>query len=113
LIVGSEFIAVRSQLNARTLGGLIEKRCRMLAWAYIIGLLVLSAIGAYRLRAAASAQYARFVYGCAVLFGLIPVITGDWQWALLLLPAALVAARVMLRHRAANFLKAQSEPPAT
>jgi hypothetical protein len=85
----------------------------MLAWLYIVGLLVFSAVGAYRLRAASPARYGRFVYACAVLFGLIPVSTGDWQWALILLPAGLVAAHVMLQNRAANLTRGRSEPPTT
>jgi len=83
----------------------------MLAWVYIGGLLAFSTVGAYRLRAASGRRYARFVYGCAVLFGLIPVTTGDSRWALVLLPAALVAAHVMLQHRTAYLARQRSESP--
>ena len=48
-----------------------------------------------------------------VLFGLIPIATGDWRWALLLLPAALLAAHVMVQRRSANLARRRSLPPTT
>lgn len=85
----------------------------MFAWLYMTALLVFSAFGAYRLRAASPARYGRFVYVCAVLFGLLPVSTGDWGWALIALPVGLVVARLMIQRRAANFATPRSDSPAT
>ena len=83
----------------------------MLRWAWIVGVLLFAVVGAVRLRDDRTARYRRFAYMCAVLFAAIPVVTGQWQWAILVLPAALVIARVMVSRREAGRLGGQAETP--
>jgi hypothetical protein len=60
-----------------------------------------SAIGEYRLHAVSDDRYTRFIYTCALWWASLPIVTGDWRWSLLFLPAALVVASFIDRRRRA------------
>ena len=83
----------------------------MFVGVYIIALLVFSAVGAVHFRAAPAESYAPFLYWCAVFFGVVPVVTGDWIWSIATVPASLVVARMMLARRARDAERA-TRPPA-
>jgi hypothetical protein len=83
----------------------------MLAGLYILFLLVFAATGEIRLRSAPAERYAPFLYWCAVLVGLLPVMTGDWAWSFVTLPLSLAVARMLLARRARDSEKATKPPP--
>lgn len=74
----------------------------MLFVIWLLGLLLYSAIGTYRLRNAGAERYAPFIYTCALWWASLPAITGDWVWALFSVPGGLVVAHIMVRRRAAE-----------
>jgi hypothetical protein len=84
----------------------------MFFWVWIIGLLAFSAVGAVRTKTAPVDQYATFIYVCAVWWASIPIVTGDWLWSLLFLPAGLVVARLMIRRRATSRVTPPDDPRA-
>jgi len=83
----------------------------MFFWVWTLCLLAFSALGAARTRTARIEQYARFIYVCAVWWALIPVVTGEWRWSLVFLPAGLLVARMMIRRRGAERTNADGAPP--
>ena len=71
----------------------------MLFWFWVFALLLFSAVGSIRLRAASRERYAPFVYACATGWALIPATTGDYAWMFATIPAAIVVAPVILHRR--------------
>lgn len=63
-----------------------------LFWSYIVVLGIASWVGPSILRRDRSprgvARYRRYGYAFAFCFGFIPVLTGDWPWAIVAIPAA-------------------------
>ena len=74
-----------------------------LFWIVIATLAVGGWYGQYVLRRdpseAGRQRYRRFGYTFAVAFGLMPVITGDWQWSLVAVPAALLVMHFWILGR--------------
>lgn len=75
----------------------------MLFWLGLGALLLGSAAGTVYFttarREARPDQYARYIYGCATVYGLLPITTGDWRWSLFAVPAALIVGSVIIARR--------------
>lgn len=75
----------------------------MIFWLLLIVLLVGAGSGALyfssRRRAARPDQYRAYVYACGLLFGVLPIASGEWPWSLLLLPLGLTAGRMVIRRK--------------
>jgi hypothetical protein len=89
----------------------IETMRETIFWLWLSGLLLYSAIQSVRLRTANNKRYTRFIYICAIWFASIPLTTDGWIWSLIYLPAALLVARMMARHRAARVDHSTVKPP--
>ena len=84
----------------------------VLWWTWCVALLAYSAIGAVRLRATTGPRYARFIYVCVFGVAVLMLISGDWIWSLVYLPAALVVARLMIRRHDDQVRQRSTAPPA-
>jgi hypothetical protein len=75
----------------------------VLFWAFVLVLAVGSWMGPFVLRRDASprgvARYRRFVYLFALGFGLLPALTGQWQWSLLAVPLSELFARFVILRK--------------
>ena len=72
-------------------------------WTYVVALAVASWYGQYILHkdqsVAGQRRYRRFTYWFALALGLLPVVTGDWEWSLLTVPLAEFVAHFWILGR--------------
>lgn len=75
----------------------------MIFWLLLITLLIGGAWGEWHFARPGKPPdrktYSGFLYGCYVLFAALPIATGDWPWSLVVLPFALITARIVIARR--------------